>query len=242
MFLAYKSISQKPREFFRGITNKNHFRGEENSISSDPFSSKENLQPDCPTNGSESMWSNNLSENINMCIEQNCNEDDDNAVIFDSNGTHESKSLAHSESQDFENYGIYFDLVKHISHLSIQEVFERMITSLFLLNCLEATSYFSSDIKSGLNINTNKKHITIEERLMFAELLFNAHSIMFCNVHSISEIDSVETQKDLKSESNSGITRASTGIVLFPKVASMMNHSCDPNTACFYANGKIQVR
>ena len=76
---------------------------------------------------------------------------------------------------------------------------------------------------------------------MFAEFLFKAHSIMFCNVHSISEIDSVETSKDLESESNCGITRASTGIVLFPKVASMMNHSCDPNTACFYANGKTQV-
>ena len=117
-----------------------------------------------------------------------------------------------------------------------------MITSLFLLNCLEATSYFSSDLESDLEITTNQKNVTIEERLMFAEFLFKAHSIMFCNVHSISEIDSVETQKDLKLESNSGITRASTGIVLFPKVASMMNHSCDPNTACFYANGKIQVK
>ena len=132
--------------------------------------------------------------------------------------------------------------MNHISHLSIREIFERIIASVFLLNCLEATTYFSNDNNSDLENGVNEKNMAIEERVFFAILLFQAYCIMFCNVHSISEIDSVETQQELKSESNHGITRASTGIVLFPKVASMMNHSCNPNTACFYADGKIQVK
>ena len=132
--------------------------------------------------------------------------------------------------------------MNHESQLSIQEIFERIIASVFLLNCLEATTYFGFDKNSGLKNGVKEKNITIEERVTFASLLFQAYCTLFCNVHSISEIDSVGTQEALKPESSPGITRSSTGIVLFPKVASMMNHSCDPNTACFYAAGKIQVR
>ena len=242
MFLAYKSISQKPRRFLHDIANKKKLSWKENSFERNPFISKDNLEPCFSINGSEPSESNHLSDKENMNFETNQNESDEYALSFKSNGKKKSKYDACTESNDFEDYSIYFDLVNHISHLSIQEVFERIIASLFLLNCLEATSYFSSDKNSDLEDSVNEKNVAIEERVMLAGFLFQAYCILFCNVHSISEIDSVETREKLKSESNPSITRASTGIVLFPKVASMMNHSCDPNTACFYANGKIQVR
>ena len=242
MFLAYKSISQKPRRFFHDIANKEKFSGKENSFERNPFIPKDNLEPCFSLNDSEPSESNHLSDKDNMNFETNQNGDEEYFLSFKFNGKKKSKYEACTESNDFENYGIYFDLVNHISHLSIQEIFERIIASVFLLNCLEATTYFSNDKNSGLENSVNENNIAIEERVMFAGFLFQAYCTLFCNVHSISEIDSVETQEELKSESNHGITRASTGIVLFPKVASMMNHSCDPNTACFYANGKTQVR
>ena len=242
MFLAYKSISQKPRRFFHDISNKKKFNGIENSLECNPFISKDNLEPCFSINGSEPSHSNHLSDMDNMNVETNQNENEEYALSFKSNGKNKLEYDACTESNDFEDYGIYFDLVNHISQLSIQEIFERVIASVFLLNCLEARTYFSNDKNSDSENGSKEKNVAIEERVMFASLLFQAYCIMFCNVHSISEIDSVETQEKLKSESNPGITRASTGIVLFPKVASIMNHSCDPNTACFYANGKIQVR
>ena len=242
MFLAYKSISQKPTKFFHDIANKNKSRGKETPLPYNLSITKETLEPCFSINGSDPSESNHLSDKDNMFIETNQNENDEYAFVFKSNGKNNSRYDAFAESNDFEDYSIYFDLVSHISHLSIQEIFERIIASVFLLNCLEATTYFSNDNNSDSENGANEKNISIEERVMFASLLFQAYCIMFCNVHSISEVDSVETQEHSQSETNHGITRASTGIVLFPKVASMMNHSCDPNTACFYANGKIQVR
>jgi hypothetical protein len=42
-----------------------------------------------------------------------------------------------------------------------------------------------------------------------------------CNNHSMVEIGSVPM----------GVDRDRVGLALFPTVASLLNHSCDPNTA-----------
>ena len=76
---------------------------------------------------------------------------------------------------------------------------------------------------------------------LIAGFLFNAYSILLSNVHAISEHNSSGTKNDQESERSSIIKRNTTGSGLFPRTASILNHSYDPNTTCIYINGKTQV-
>ena len=117
---------------------------------------------------------------------------------------------------------------------------ERIIKSVFLVNCLEATSFFKHDANSDFELSQAEP--SIEERVLFAGFIFQAYCTILTNVHSISELDFTDAQEDANSESYLGVITAMTGYVLFPNVSSIVNHSCDPNTSCFYTNGKTQVR
>ena len=141
----------------------------------------------------------------------------------------------------FEGYDIYFNMVTHVSHETIYNIFERIVASIFLLNCLESTNYFKDNVESNVECILNNQQETLTERIMFAGFLFHAYSVLLSNVHAVSELDSSGIKDDQESETSSIIKRNTTGSGLFPKTASILNHSCDPNTTCVYINGKTQV-
>ena len=243
MFLAYKSISQKPKEFFRSISNKKINRGNQNPDIDSNGANKENIKESIFTNFPDSFKPSSLIDNDTYSVEENNNlKDDAYSTPFQSNNKNSSKSRPTIGLSKLDGYDIYFNMVTHISHLSNQEILERIVISVFLLNCLEATSYFRNASNSNLENGGQEKITTREDRIVFAGLIFQAYCILLSNVHSLSEMESSKTQKDLESESYLGIRRSIIGNALFPMAASILNHSCDPNTACFYINGKTQVR
>ena len=240
MFLAYKSISQKPKEFFHSIANKTNSRGNRNP---DIDSNGANNEECIFTNFPDSFKPSSPIEDDAHSVEENNNlKDDAYSTVFQLSNKNSSKSQATIGLSKFDGYDIYFNMVTHISHLSNEEILERIVISVFLLNCLEATSYFRNAPNSILENGGQGQLTTREDRIMFAGLIFQAYCILLSNVHSLSEMDSSKTQKDLESESYLGIRRSIIGNALFPMAASILNHSCDPNTACFYINGKTQVR
>merc|ERR1719414_2459655 len=106
--------------------------------------------------------------------------------------------------------------------------------SVFLLNCLEATGYFERNPFMEREKESKEESI-LEKRIMFAGLIFHAYSVILPNNHSVGEVDN----SDLKSFV--GIKRNLLGNCVFPRVASILNHSCDPNTSPVYINGNTQV-
>ena len=243
MFLAYKSISQKPKEFFRSIATKANVSGNPNPDIDSNGANKENIEGCIFANFPDSFKPSCLIDNDAYSVEENNNlKDNAYSTPFQLNNTNSSKSQPTIGRNEFDGYDIYFNMVTHISHLSNREILERIVISVFLLNCLEATSYFRDASNSILENGGQGKLTTREDRIMFAGLIFQAYCILLSNVHSLSEMDSSKTQKDLESESYLGIRRSIIGNALFPMAASILNHSCDPNTACIYINGKTQVR
>ena len=240
MFLAYKSISQKPRQFFHNIATKKNYRGLKDPCLPEVLVEKIALEQDIPIHESDILRSTSASENNYDIVEEMNNEDDNHSILFKLNENNDSKMEATTDFDEFDGYDVYFNMVTHISHLSNYELFERIIKSVFLVNCLEATSFFRNDTNSDFELSQAEPNI--EERVLFAGFLFQAYCTILTNVHSISELDFTDAQEDANSESYLGVTTAMTGYVLFPNVSSIVNHSCDPNTSCFYTNGKTQVR
>ena len=70
---------------------------------------------------------------------------------------------------------------------------------------------------------------------MFAGLIFHAYSVILPNNHSVGEVDSSDLNGFV------GIKRKLVGNCVFARVASILNHSCDPNTSPVYINGNTQV-
>ena len=240
MFIAYKSISQKPRQFFHNIATKKNYRGLKDPCLSKVLVEKTVLKQDIPVHESDILRSPSASDNNCGDVEESNYENDNHSILFKLNESNDSKLQATTDLDEFEGYDVYFNMVTHISHLSNYELFERIIKSVFLLNCLEATSFFKDDKNSDFELSQTEPNI--EERVLFAGFLFQAYCTILTNVHSISELDFTDAQEDANSESYLGVTTAMTGYVLFPNVSSIVNHSCDPNTSCFYTNGKTQVR
>ena len=243
MFLAYKSISQKPKEFFQSISNRANVRGNPNPDIDSNGANKENIEECIFTDIPDPFMPSSLIDNDAYSVEENNNlKEDAYSTPLQLNKKNNSKSQPTIGLSEFDGYDIYFNMVTHIAHLSNQEILERIVISVFLLNCLEATSYFHNASNSISENGVQGKITTREDRIMFAGFIFQAYCILLSNVHSLSEMDSSKTQKDLESESYLGIRRSIIGNALFPMAASILNHSCDPNTACIYINGKTQVR
>ena len=240
MFLAYKSISQKPRQFFHNIATKKNYRGLKDPCLAKVSVDKRSLRQDISILEPDILRSPNASENNDDIVKENNNDNDNHSILFKLNESNDSKLQATTDLEEFDGYDVYFNMVTHISHLSNYELFERIIKSVFLLNCLEATSFFRNDADSGFE--PCQAEPNIEERVLFAGFLFQAYCTILTNCHSISELDFTDAQEDAHSESYLGVITAMTGYVLFPNVSSIVNHSCDPNTSCFYINGKTQVR
>ena len=184
----------------------------------------------------------NLSRKMNYLGSENDTNGHLGTSLFSSTGNEDSKTKVPTDQENFERYDIYFDMVTHIETLSTQDMIERLITSLFLLNCLESTHYFddSKTVSNGSsNLETEKKHLN--ERIMFAAYLFHAYSAILSNSFAVSEINASDVSEHQKSGTANRIQRKITGNAVFPTAARMINHSCDPNTSCLYIKGKTQV-
>ena len=142
---------------------------------------------------------------------------------------------------DFDGYDIFFNMVTDLSHVSILEVFERITMSLFLLNCLEATNYFKEELSHNNDVGSNDKDIELQRRIMFAGLIFHAYSVILSNNHTVGEVSSLNIDGELETATFVGIKRELIGNCVFARVASILNHSCDPNTSPVYVNGNVQV-
>jgi hypothetical protein len=60
-----------------------------------------------------------------------------------------------------------------------------------------------------------------DPRVFFAHLLLQFRLALTSNNHSVSEIDSI----------SGFVTRKSVALAIYPTAASLINHSCDPNTS-----------
>ena len=231
MFLAYKSVAQKPSEFFHNLCEVKFFAGIHNYLHAGLNGNKENL--------SESKFPE--GQNINQNHENGLVTNHDTIYDVDTNGNNDVHMESPVGRKELDGYDIYFNMVTHVDTLSIHETFERIITSIFLLNCLEATNYFKDQNPLlRQHINGKEETIGLKERVMFVGLLFHAYSVILPNVFATSEINTTDVNKQLESETFAGIPRSATGNAI-PRVASMINHSCDPNTTYIYINGKTQV-
>jgi hypothetical protein len=244
MFLAYKSISQKPKQFFHNLHKKNNYRNvsEQNFPNTQCCSSSECLGEFSSISDKKDIETHTIAKenNNNNCLDEKNNFEDEEHSIFSNFNIIDRKTECPVGQNEFEGYDIYFNMVTHITETSIQEIFKRIIASIFLLNCLESTGYFKENLQCNDEPSINDEKEVLYERILFSGLLFHAYSVILSNVHSVSEVNANDTKEGLESDSFVGIKRNNTGNCLFPKVASMVNHSCDPNTTCIYI-GKTQV-
>ena len=201
MFLAYKSIAQKPPQFFLDI-----------------FENESNFEQQNDSNGHTGSSTIDIKNDRNNKI----------------------KSLIGQNKCD--RYDVFFNLVTHVDTLSTKDLLERVITSIFLLNCLEATKYFA-DVKCVQNgsCNLQLENLSLDTRVKFAGLLFHSYCAILSNSFAVSEIDASDVDENKKPHNINRIQRTITGNAVFPTPASLINHSCDPNTTCIFINGKTQV-
>lgn len=128
-----------------------------------------------------------------------------------------------------DGYDILLNLLPHLDSLgTVSRLMERAQTAVFLLNCLEATGYFEG----------RGRHP--DDRVRFARLLLHTFSVALTNNHSVSEVSPPPPGGD-PATSLQGFQRYTTGNCIFGRTASLVNHSCDPNTSTLYLEGNVQV-
>ena len=226
MFLAYKAIAQKPRSFFEMFCNTNN----SNFYKLDGIEAAQVNQPDNSTTSSDSL--NNKGIELQNGVEKS-DVMKDICIIGEGKMKNCDPPVG---APDFDGYDIFFNMVTHVKKTSVYDIFERIIMSIFLLNCLESTGYFDQDIQTDEKSNSDARDSTsLEKRIMFAGLIFHAYSVILPNNHSVGEVDSSDLNGFV------GIKRKLVGNCVFARVASILNHSCDPNTSPVYINGNTQV-
>ena len=239
IFLAYKAISQKTSSFFHQLCKKNHnefYKLTENTVGVLPQSTNNVASNMNASNSTQTGVSNTATKEEHISVEKN------ESTSLLSNGKLKSSDPPVGV-EEFDGYDIFFNMVTDLKHASIQDIFERIIMSTFLLNCLEATNYFENDtvnVKDETN-DTKGKDFELQKRIMFAGLIFQAYSVILSNNHTVGEVDSLNIENELELSSFVGIKRNLIGNCVFARVASILNHSCDPNTSPVYINGKTQV-
>ena len=163
MFLAYKAITKRPKEFFM-----NFWR----QINDSSLDSSSTVGQDLKSNVKENQ--SDILDKIERISLISC------------------KSLKRKESpvgsEQLDGYDIFFNMVTDLNYAAITEVFERIIMSTFLLNCMEATGYFASGVnENGSSSGSYETGPKIEDRVILASLIFQAYSVILSNNHSVAE-------------------------------------------------------
>ena len=223
MFLAYKAIAQKPSSFFEKYCDSNHFNF---------YKLKSCQQTEVADSNNLSVSTNENEKNIQNGKPMTHDKIEDICILGEGRIKNSDPPVGVS---DFNGYDIFFNMVTHVKKMSVYDIFERIILSIFLLNCLETTNYFSKDKKEKNKNNSHSSDVELERRIMFVGLIFHAYSVILPNNHSVGEVDSSELNGFV------GIKRNIVGNCVFARVASVLNHSCDPNTSPVYIKGNTQV-
>ena len=83
-------------------------------------------------------------------------------------------------------YDVMLRMVQHTDDLSFEETMRRLVTAIFLVNCMECVGYLPPDT-------------TLLERVFFARLAFDIYNIFLSNNHSVSFLaDAKNTNAELK--------------------------------------------
>ena len=116
---------------------------------------------------------------------------------------------------------VYDVLYNMVTHMDPRDFIEHAVTAVIMLWWLELTGYLAQLPQGSDDV---VKETFSDERsqlkVFFLHLLFHFYSVVQSNNHSIQDLKYIgETVK-----------RGIVGNALFPTVASIMNHSCDPNS------------
>lgn len=130
---------------------------------------------------------------------------------------------------DPSDYTPIYHLVGHAEDRVVNDLFQRTVTAVYLLKCIQETSFF--DDSQG----TQDIDMLPEESIIFVGSMILRHLQSFpCNAHEISEL-----QLSRKSVATSETTEIGAGIYA---TLSLFNHSCDPNVTRFFYGDKCVLR
>jgi tetratricopeptide (TPR) repeat protein len=129
----------------------------------------------------------------------------------------------------FEYVPIYH-LVGHTEDRVVNDLFRRTVTAVYLLKCIQETSFFND---SPITLSNDK---TVDkDSLVLAGGIILRHLQSFpCNAHEISEL-----QLSWKSVATSETIEIGAGIYA---TLSLFNHSCDPSVTRFFYGDKCVLR
>ncbi|BES93949.1 set and mynd domain-containing protein [Nesidiocoris tenuis] len=138
----------------------------------------------------------------------------------------ESENAECQGQYDGGSYTTVYQLVKHESKRSTEDMLHRAYMALFLHDCLKKAKYFNEE-----EIDEQKK--SKGEELIGGLILRHLQSMQF-NVHEISEL--IFHTNDPQSWKSNFV-----GAGLFPTLA-LFNHSCDPSIIRYFERSKVVVR
>lgn len=106
----------------------------------------------------------------------------------------------------------------HENERKPEDMMNRIFMTLFLLQCLQKTSYFHKN-STASNADEQLPHLTDEE-IFIAQLILHHLQILQFNAHEVSEL--VMRKNETQSLDSKFI-----GGALYPTLA-LFNHSCNP--------------
>ena len=114
---------------------------------------------------------------------------------------------------DSQNYSTVYNLVSHTTERDTQNLVTRTLEAIYLLKCLEKTSFFGN--KSDGNMSSASEKFDVGGHIL-------RHLQMLpCNAHEVSELA-------MKPKNMPESVTMEIGSAIYP-VLSLINHSCDPS-------------
>ena len=139
-----------------------------------------------------------------------------------------------------------------VTHVDSEKLLEHVAVVVILLRCLVEVGYFDPREK----MESELSHFADERRdplVFFADLLMQFRLALISNNHSVSGLPTFTLElfclltlmtdtffPEITSIGNN-VTRKPFALGVFPTAASLLNHSCDPNSATVYLRRKTRT-
>nr|KAG5699183.1 hypothetical protein BaRGS_012704 [Batillaria attramentaria] len=117
---------------------------------------------------------------------------------------------------DSENYATMYHLVGHSDKHTVKCIFSRAVKAIFLLRCLEQTSFFPA-----LDDRPDSAEKRRVDACYIGSHILRHLQMLPCNAHEVSELG-------INWEEPSASPTLEIGSAIYP-VLSLINHSCDPS-------------
>ena len=114
---------------------------------------------------------------------------------------------------DSQNYGTVYNLVSHTSERDSQNLITRTLEAVYLLKCVEKTSFFGNTTDGNLS--------SASKRFDVGGHILRHLQMLPCNAHEVSELA-------MKPKNMPESVTMEIGSAIYP-VLSLINHSCDPS-------------